>query len=249
MKYMGVEMTGYLNLKKEILDKPIYRIFPINRFLNIIRTQENVLLKPKKWDDPFENLLLKSKIRIGEELTTFAFKDDIFGQCWTWHREKDAMWRIYSSNKDGIRVRSTPRKLLQSLKESCDLLPDVSCFIGGVRYQKRSDLINSFKRINILSEDGSGIARSLLLKRIQFSHEKEVRIIYIHPNEKERNNEFFRYKINPEEIFDRILFDPRMDKYLRESYSTYIKSLGYKFDCRKSTLYDLPNDQIFDIKN
>lgn len=245
---MELKMRGFLNLKEEDLDNHIYRIFPINRFLNILKTKENVLLKPKKWDDPFENLLLKSKIRIDEELTSFDFKDDVFGQCWTWHRETDAMWRIYSSNKDGIRVRSTPRKLLSSIKESCKSFPDLSCFIGGVRYHYRDKLIDSFKKINLLSTDGSGIAKSLLLKRIQFSHEKEVRLIYIHQNENERNNEIFRYEINPQEVFDRILFDPRMDSDLMESYKIYIKSLGYNFECKRSTLYDLPDDHIFDLK-
>ena len=44
-----------------------------------------------------------------------GFKENLYGQCWTKTRESDAMWRIYSPNKNGVRIMTTPRKLLTAL--------------------------------------------------------------------------------------------------------------------------------------
>lgn len=100
--------------------------------MQILTTKKITLVKPHKWDDPFENALLKSEFQIGDEFGDFAAKDSIYGQCWTQHRETDAMWRIYSQNKDGVRLSTTPRKLLEALKKGCSRVPGLSCFVGKV---------------------------------------------------------------------------------------------------------------------
>ena len=43
------------------LDKPIYRIFSKSRFIDLLKTKKNGLVRPNKWDDPFENFFLRSK--------------------------------------------------------------------------------------------------------------------------------------------------------------------------------------------
>jgi hypothetical protein len=40
--------------------RKLYRIMRFDHLLSLFRDKENVLVPPAKWDDPFENVVLKS---------------------------------------------------------------------------------------------------------------------------------------------------------------------------------------------
>ncbi|WP_197339873.1 DUF2971 domain-containing protein [Ralstonia solanacearum] len=223
------------------MDTRIYRIFPISRFIQVLTTKTLTLVKPKKWDDPFENALLSATFVVDGESTSFAAKESVYGQCWTLHRETDAMWRIYSHGKDGVRVTTTPRKLLTALKRHVGKQADVKCFIGKVQYANKSNLKGIFEKIDLMKPDGSGIAESLLYKRQEFSHEREMRLIYSGDDNK-CESDIFSFGIDPNELFDRVLFDPRMDESLQDAYIDTLESLGCEVEVRRSTLYDPPEN-------
>lgn len=236
-----------ININNDILDKPIYRIMSINRFLQTLKKKTLTLVKPHKWDDPFENALLASSFKAsGGELGTISAKDSVYGQCWTLHRETDAMWRIYSQNKDGVRVSTTPRKLLNALKDSVGEHPELKCFLGQVQYKRKTALLESLKSIDLLSTDGSGIAESLLYKRVEFSHEKEVRLIYCGDDGK-CSSDLYDFKIDPDSLFDRILFDPRMEDELKIAYKLAIAKKNCNVEIKRSALYDAPKNFTFNI--
>lgn len=235
---------NYIHLNEKDKDKDIYRIFPIARFIQLLTTKQLTLVKPKMWDDPFENILLSSKIKIGDEVADISSRDSVYGQCWTWHRETDAMWRIYSPNKDGVRLKSTPRKLLKALQSACGKYSDVQCFIGNVKYIPKIKMQKTFEAIDIFNTNGSGIAETLLYKRNEFSHEKEVRIIYS-GKEEECASDTFEFPIDISTTFDRLLFDPRMSEDLRKSYIAAVKALGFRSEIKRSTLYDPPTQLTF----
>ncbi|MBN1299346.1 MAG: hypothetical protein JW997_06650, partial [Actinobacteria bacterium] len=94
---------------QNILDLPVYRVFSIKRLLQIIKTSKNVLVKPELWDDPFENILAKLKgyaTKSKMVLDLSSIFGIFYGQCWTLNvDESDALWRIYSLKKDGVRVK------------------------------------------------------------------------------------------------------------------------------------------------
>ncbi|MWL89778.1 DUF2971 domain-containing protein [Cupriavidus sp. SW-Y-13] len=228
------------------MDRRIYRIFPIKRFIQALDTRTLTLVKPKKWDDPFENALLSSEFLVGGESTSFAAKESVYGQCWTLHRETDAMWRIYSHEKDGVRVTTTPRKILTALKRYVGQYADLRCFIGKVQYAKKYNLKEIFEKIDLMKADGSGIAESLLYKRQEFAHEREMRLIYS-GDDNHCESDIFSFEINPNELFDRILFDPRMDESLREAHKKTLRGLGCEVPVRRSTLYDPPENMQFKI--
>ncbi len=156
------------------------------------------------------------------------------------------MWRIYSQNKDGVRLSTTPRKLLEALKRVCPNVPDLSCFIGKVQYKTKHKIIESFKNIDIFNTNGSGIAESLLYKRREFSHEKEMRLIYSGEGGK-CSSDIFQFDVDPNALFDRVLFDPRMEEGLRKSYITAIKALGCEVEVKRSILYDAPKNLSFKL--
>jgi hypothetical protein len=239
---------NFINLDDEALDKPVYRIMPIHRVLQVLKTNTLTLVKPKKWDDPFENALLASAfITPDGERTTFAAKDSVYGQCWTWHRDTDAIWRIYSYQKDGVRLASTPRKLLNALMASDPQFGVVRCFAGQVIYQTKNNLLKSLGEINLLKSNGSGVAEALLYKRREFAHEREVRLIYSGPDGASASD-IYSFHVEPETVFDRLTFDPRMDKELVGAYKLAIKVIGFKNPITQSTLYRPPPHLTFKLE-
>ncbi|MBX3640413.1 MAG: DUF2971 domain-containing protein [Nitrosomonas sp.] len=233
---------NYLNLDSKELDKPVYRIMPVSRLLQCLEEKQLVLVPPRKWDDPFENYLLSAKIKLsdtGEFGDMGRIRDKVYGQCWTQYKETDAMWRIYSSDKSGAKVRTTPRKLLDALKGCNPQFGDITCFIGKVQYQTQKDLVSTLMKLKLLTSNGSGIAKSLLYKRVEFRHEKEVRLIYtdgeglIHP-----------VGIDPNKLFDEIVFDPRMDIHLYAAYAAAVKTKNFSGRVAQSVLYKPPKELL-----
>ena len=228
---------NHLNMTAAELDKPVYRVMPVHRLLECFQKRQLVLVPPKKWDDPFENLLLSARVILasGETGDMQPIREKVYGQCWTLHKETDAMWRIYSADKNGAKIKSTPRRLLEALKTSDAQFRDIQCFIGRVSYMKQEDLVRTLKGLDLFNTNGSGIAESLMYKRREFSHEREVRLVYtgqsgnVHP-----------FSIDPNAAFDEVIFDPRMDGELYEAYKAAVKAKGFTNRIDQSVLYRPP---------
>jgi hypothetical protein len=111
-------MDENINLPKEKLNTPIFRIINFDRLTEILESKQNILSRPKNWDDPFEKLLSLVSIDGPLDMPIKTFGYYIYAQCWTFSEENDLLWRVYSPERDGVRIRSTPLKLLNSLKNS-----------------------------------------------------------------------------------------------------------------------------------
>jgi hypothetical protein len=98
------------------LNQPIYRIYALNRFEELLASSDDALVNPTKWDDPFESFFLEAtEVKdnsTGEIISLKNLAADWYGQCWSKKAESDAMWRIYSPDKMGVKVRTTVRKLI-----------------------------------------------------------------------------------------------------------------------------------------
>lgn len=133
---------------------------------------------------------------------------------------------------------TTPRRLLSSLQNAIDT--KARCFVGEVQYKRQSALQAYFYEINLLDASGCGIAKSLLYKRVQFRHEAEVRLIYC-AEEKTCFSDVFSYNISPDNLFNEVLFDPRMNLEQQKLCTEAISCLGYNFSTRRSMMYDAPS--------
>jgi hypothetical protein len=183
-------------------------------------------------------LLLSAKIVLnttGETGQMQSIRDRVYGQCWTLHRETDAMWRIYSSDKSGAKVKSTPRKLFAALKKTDSKFGDVHCFVGRVLYKKQDELVATLKGLNLFDPNGSGIAESLMYKRREFSHEREIRLVY-----SGQSADVHAFTIDPNGLFDEVVFDPRMDIELYEAYKAAVRKKGFTNRIDQSVLYRPP---------
>jgi len=85
---------------------------------------------------------------------------------------------------------------------------------------------------------GIGQASTLLLKRLAFTHEKEVRIVY-HNNNCNPNDKIYPYKLNPNICFEEIVVDPRIPKDIYNEIKKQIEATGFKNKIIQSGLYKL----------
>lgn len=243
---------NFLNFKDEDIDKPIFRFLTVERLFEIFRTHQNVLVSPKIWEDPFENHIMSSFINQkteDERDICIGFRDNFYGQCWTQTRESDAMWRIYSPNKNGARITTTPRKLLKSLFiDTGNQINDFSCFLGKIQYYSTTKLCEHLDKNAIhwlIEPTGKGMMQSLLFKRIPFKHENEVRLLINTKFKPQRaKKDIYPYSFNPLEIIDDVVFDPRINYEEYQNYKIQLRKLRFTNRVVKSRLYDMPKFTI-----
>lgn len=239
---------NYLNLSDSELDKPVYRIISIDRLEQLFNTKTNVLVSPEKWDDPFENFILKSKIKLDDgEIGNIGFCNDYYAQCWTTHKASDAMWRIYSQDSKGVRIRTTVRKLAESLSIDLKESKNTQCFIGKVKYLRNKKLLEFANTILTGLPKSTQFAQTLLVKRPAFIHEKEIRLIYFDKDNTVKSD-VFGYKFDPHTLIEQIMIDPRMTK--DEALSTKVKirkATSYKGIIKRSLLYAPPENMVFNL--
>jgi hypothetical protein len=223
-------------------DAPIYRVFKLCWFKDMITQGRNGLLRPSKWGDPFENFFLKCKVQSqnGEIGCQKPIHDGWYGQCWTMHADSDAMWRIYSRDKRGVRVSTTIRKLFTAICDTNDKFARHKYYIGRVKYQSRAE-IECFLRATSYMEltlgDGmDGFARTLCIKRREFAHEKELRVLIYDVDDKGcgdvLNVPFVYYRV----LCDAVL-DPRLDLATFENLRKELSELGCRLPITQSDLY------------
>jgi hypothetical protein len=206
------------------------------------------------WEDVYENFFLKCNFTCdGYEVA--GFKEDsknYFGQCWTLIEDSDAMWRIYSQDKQCVRIKTTIKKLFNSLiacsfiqhERFVGLINDT--FIGKVVYKSNEEL-NLWMNEQKISRSNSmpNIIESLYIKRDHFQHEAEVRVIY-YADEKDNklvsnvNPPLVSFTIDPSYLIDEIAFDPRgEDSYISYCKSSLMKEFSISENkIKKSKLYD-----------
>ena len=242
-------------LTDEELDKNIYRVFSFERLKEIFDTKKVTLVKPKRWDDPFENFILNSTgiLPDGREFQ-LGFRDSFYGQCWSLTKESDAMWRIYSPDKNGVKVKTTIRKLFNPLfqvggehQKMNGNIYNLSSFVGKVKYQgmkKLMEMLNDKERMSnkIFDQSGWGQASSFYFKRWAFRHENEIRIMF--NKHDEHSDDFFKYDVDPNDLIDEIVFDPRMNTEEYHRRKREIRSWNFNKNVIQSGLYKIKDFRI-----
>ena len=240
-------------------DKPIYRIFPLWFLEEALRLRQLVLIPPRSWEDPYE--IVGDAIQVsrweGDRWQQEIINQSLppaYAQCWSETSESDTLLRAYSRvvkdphfgrntcpRDEGVRVRTTPRKLLRAIIEGTRSAPKGSCFLGSVQYLSEEGVLQTIA--NAIGHVGKEVfripsnrAKLLLLKRMAFAHEAEIRIIYVR-DQSEPALPLLRVPIRPNEVFDQITFDPRLSAFERVERETVIRSLGYEGELTESLLY------------
>lgn len=224
------------------LDHKIYRIFSVSRFKELLNTKKLVLVNPEKWDDPFENFFLRANAveSSGALVSLENIAKSWYGQCWTFTEDSDALWRIYSLKKDGIRVTTTVRKLFSHIWNENDKFKSLNYFIGSVAYKDRSEIEDFMSNTTfwdiVLGGQNDGFAKLLCMKRNEFKHENEVRLL-IHDNDKHGKDGCYEVDIEYQSIFEEICLDPRLEENEFQNLKTEIETVSGAIPITQSGLY------------
>lgn len=241
------------------LEAPIYRFYPLWFFEEALRLRQLVLSSPDRWEDPFE--FLPSRIMMQDPRTIPHRQESLapylrpaYVQCWSRTEESDTLLRAYSRvikdphfernidpRQEGVRVRSSAARLIRAAQAWAASHAGVSCFVGAVQYKNGDEIMQHLA--NVIDRFGPtavGMGRLraelLLLKRVAFSHEREVRLICVDERGIE-NQDMIRIPIDPNEIFEEVTFDPRLIDFERIERETVARNLEYRGPIRESQLY------------
>lgn len=242
----------YLNLDPKSVDQYVYRITTVDRLKELFASKKNTLVKPGRWDDPYENFILRSKVRMKSGgIVQYNFHERMYGQCWTFKSESDAMWRIYAPDKKGVRLRSTISSLAFYFANAHPNLTDARCRIGRVRYlsekKMRNIADNTFDNYGIGVDELFG---SLLVKRMAFAHERELRLLYCELNDSSLENVKYTYEVEPHAMIDQIILDPRLPLTEVESMKKDIRAAtGFQGQIKRSLLYAPPTERIIEVSD
>ncbi len=237
------------------ITESIYRIFSIDKFKKTLQSKKLCLVRPFKWEDPFENFLLNSVgvLKDGSQVGFENIRDNYYGQCWTLKKECDGLWRNYKGKEPAaVKVKSTVSKLMEEFYDLTNKFHMLSYFIGKVEYVPDVEIENYFKNtIELMGfQSGVEIIQTLLIKRLSFAYEEEVRILFSRPSTNEINintvknpwddSDYFFVNIDPNNLFDEVEIDPWLPKSEFERLKTEFIALGFTGKIIQSGLYNRP---------
>ena len=81
-----------------------------------------------------------------------------------------------------------------------------------------------------------------MYKRIEFRHEREIRLIYTG-----KSSRVHTFPINPNNLFEEIVFDPRLDGELYKAYEAAVIGKGFKNRIAQSVLYRPPPNLLIRV--
>jgi hypothetical protein len=239
-----------VNLKLNDLDTIIYRTFDKKWFERLLVASTNGLVRPSKWDDPFENFLLARSVvttNTGTIGSLDSLARDWYGQCWTVTEESDAIWRIYSPRKNGIRVAVRLGDLLDQLV-SVATHPSLQAFAGRVLYWTETEIKTYVQNLTFtdlaLGGTNDRFAELLCIKREAFEHENEVRILFNDLTPPVASNEVLSHPFCCKTLLRGVVLDPRLSDLSVKRRSNQLKKLGLALAPAASSLYRVPNFTI-----
>ena len=210
----------------------LYRIMSFNHVVQLFEKGELHFSHPSIWSDPHE-------VRLRH-----ANSHQLYGQCWCTKGVSDAMWRIYSPSHLGVRISTSTGKLRRALEpEAAKRGYDFT--LREVSYLSQNEIEAQCKRIqsDLTNEfDMQRAIDALYLKRDAFDYESEYRaVISCQDANKSTQSNGVKVAINPFDLIDSILLDPRAPDELAAALAYYFKEkIRFQKNVRRSALYKSP---------
>jgi hypothetical protein len=235
------KVTQLFKTRSPSLKQPthMYRILPFERVVEMFQTNKLTLVSPLKWDDPFEKHWIE--VLFPDDALRQKNVGRIYGCCFTKESRSDALWRIYSPTYLGVRIKIDIEKFI----EQVGLIRNHSgnMFVGDVKYQTDKNLIDISKSIGknrIVSDDE--IIKPWFNKRLAFSHENEMRVLYVSHDDERTNNDIISFDVDPRTFITSMLVDSRAPASLSEALLSHLKLVSGMSGSlvKQSSLYKLP---------
>ncbi|NTX27048.1 hypothetical protein HT746_07865 [Burkholderia pyrrocinia] len=216
---------------------PIYRFVPWRWASDLFVDQNLTLVRPERWEDPYEMVNIPIQLRIGDRTGSWAPKIfdgssfEVFSQCWTSISMTDTMLRAYSklSPTDGgddsfdikshadesIQISTTVGKLLDAIDQGMQGTNSFKgVYVARVKYKSDEELASH--AISTYANGGpeanknpSCVASLLFVKRMAYRAENEIRPVVL-LDEAAGHQPVWKLKVDPHALIDSITIDPRV---------------------------------------
>lgn len=248
---MNPNVTPYWrqnNMLNDVVDElPIYKFMPLQYTLAMAQNNLLTINRINSWPDVYENYMLKQvySLQDGTPIDVINQADGIYGQSWTYLPESDAMWRIYSPTQDTIRIKTTVEKLYDALYQSDHNMADT--YVGLVRYERQTDIDSAVQALSPLAPGNflKEVIKGAFVKRLEFEHEKEVRIVRMLDSQQTLlNGPLLQFPI-PANFIDEFCIDPRADAALVANLTSQLTAIGIPANkIYQSQLYQFNSHQM-----
>lgn len=163
-------------------EEKLYKFIPLKHILTMFNTGNIRVSNIMQWEDVYENFFLKQNFFLdGKPLNVEEVANNNFCMSWTTCRESDAMWRIYSKcgsdyeglDNVGIRVEASAKQLLRTF---WGRIYEAPAYVKAVSYLGQNEIESGLMDRRVYDFHDMAIS-SLNVKREEFRHELEVRLI------------------------------------------------------------------------
>lgn len=254
----------FVNITEEEFFKTtlLHKYMPLEYALKTLNEKKLWFANPTSWKDPFEKRFIEAQYKSKSgRLSSFAWKDKVFCICMTQTATSEAYWNTYSYQQIGIEFRVNKRQLYNELLK---IQSQYDIYIGKVEYMKTSDIkkkpISSIPFGNPIPKVNSSEwkARLLLLKRIAYKYEDEIRIILVKKNKTKEQGINLEYQCKNTDLIETIVLDPSLadntTALLKDVFENKYnfkpkldKNGGHQRRVLKSQLYAVQKPQILTI--
>lgn len=255
LPYNWYEFGWIRNVEEEehinFCNTSIYQILPLKYLIKVLLNKKlrfnNIL---KSWEDPYELFFLKQNISLeGKSIASTLSEQckNLYGQCWSLNEDSDAMWRIYSRDKEGVRIKTSIIKMIKALDQARGML-FVGAYFGKVEYKDKNSIL---KWMEQKLKEGSGelfkaLTDSLFIKRFEFVHENEVRFIINNVKSESYDNiydDHIDLKVDPFDFIEEIALDPRIGEEDFKDLKFLLSTIAKDIPIHKSDLYSFSSEQ------
>jgi hypothetical protein len=229
MEGSRIKKTGTVTDKTRL-----YKYMGLSQFLSLVENRQTFITRIRRWQDTWEAPSYQLPVERDDgqlEYSVWNLSEEMFGQSWSLHSESDAMWRVYSPDREGLVVQTTAGKF--------DLMDEIRFAVLGpvIYYDNLSDGLAEIKKED--HKDNPFV--EAFLKRKAFEYEAEVRLITVN----EERCLGMRYKdcdriyiaLDPIEFIESITVDPRSADWYVNTLQTYCARAGLTVVPKKSGLY------------
>lgn len=185
------------------MSKRLYRYISFEDFVNLAVNNKDRFVRPCVWDDKYEGYLfshmeLREDVRhiVNEMYYHFCLKNydaivdnyfkmwhskwHTYAQCWSVHKETDAMWRCYSCENRAIRIRTRENKLLNHTKTIFSERDKFNVYLKKVIYDLSKKSV--FEQQIGQMKNSLSAYETYLHKRPAFKYEGEYRLLIVDNN-------------------------------------------------------------------
>ena len=241
----------YLNFSEDSkLDTTfLCKYIPLERALQAVIDNKLWFSNPEKWLDPYESFFLNNSFDDHD----CVLKNRVWVTCFTTRGRSEAQWKAYTENDLALMLELDGQSLLNQLSEI--MQKDATIYVGKVQYvpTRRFKESRCCDILGVTQSDLQGMpeeelsVRLMLLKRLAFQYENEIRVFLIFHNQLDKPNVDggFVNGIFDNGIIKRITICPNARGHTREMLQNYLKEKGYKVTCHH--LYDDVINKVIEL--